>query len=42
MLTNLNAVKDAVDAEEIHPVRYDSYLAMLEDDGNQYRESKYH
>jgi len=36
------AVKDAVDAEEIHPARYDSYLAMLEDDGNQYRESKYH
>lgn len=36
------AVKDAVEAETIHPVRYDSYLAMLEDDGNQYRESKYH
>jgi ribosome biogenesis GTPase len=36
------AVKDAVEKEEIHPVRYDSYLAMLEDDGNQYREFKYH
>jgi ribosome biogenesis GTPase len=36
------AVKDAVEAETIHPVRYDSYLAMLEDDGNQYRESKHH
>lgn len=36
------AVKDAVEAEVIHPVRYDSYLAILEDDGNQYRESKYH
>jgi ribosome biogenesis GTPase len=36
------AVKDAVESEIIHPVRYDSYLAILEDDGNQYRESKYH
>ena len=36
------AVKNAVDLEHIHPVRYDSYLAMLEDDGNQYREFKYH
>jgi len=36
------AIKDAVDVEKIHPVRYDSYLSMLEDDGNQYRESKYH
>ena len=36
------AVKNAVDIEHIHPVRYDSYLAMLEDDGNQYREFKYH
>ena len=36
------AVKTAVDLDHIHPVRYDSYLAMLEDDGNQYREFKYH
>ena len=36
------AVKDAVEVDEIHPVRYDSYLAMLEDDGNQYREFKHH
>ena len=36
------AIKDAVESEIIHPVRYDSYLAMLEDDGNQYRESKHH
>jgi len=36
------AVKNALDAGKIHPVRYDSYLSMLEDDGNQYRESKYH
>lgn len=36
------AVKDAVAVDEIHPVRYDSYLAILEDDGNQYREFKYH
>tara|TARA_B110000977_G_C11003423_1_gene464787 strand:- start:219 stop:1154 length:936 start_codon:yes stop_codon:yes gene_type:complete len=36
------AVKEAVEKEEIHPVRYDSYLAILEDDGNQYREFKYH
>jgi len=36
------AVKEAVESEIIHPVRYDSYLAMLEDDGNQYRESKHH
>ncbi len=36
------AVKDAVENNAIHPVRYDSYLAILEDDGNQYREFKYH
>lgn len=36
------AVKDAVDIGEIHPVRYDSYLTLLEDDENPYRESKYH
>ena len=36
------AVKDAVAVDEIHPVRYNSYLAILEDDGNQYREFKYH
>jgi ribosome biogenesis GTPase / thiamine phosphate phosphatase len=36
------AVKDAVAVDEIHPVRYDSYLSILEDDGNQYREFKYH
>lgn len=36
------AVKEAVSVDEIHPVRYDSYLAILEDDGNQYREFKYH
>ena len=36
------AVKDAVADDEIHPVRYDSYLSILEDDGNQYREFKYH
>lgn len=36
------AVKIAVEAEEIHPNRYYSYLSMLEDDGKQYRESKYH
>lgn len=36
------AVKEAVEVDEIHPVRYDSYLAILEDDGNQYREFKYH
>ncbi len=36
------AIKDAVDAGHIHPVRYDSYLTILEDDGGQYRESKYH
>ena len=36
------AVKTAVELDHIHPVRYDSYLAMLEDDGNQYREFKYH
>jgi len=35
------AVKDAVEEESIHPVRYDSYLAILEDDGNPYREVKY-
>ena len=36
------AVKDAVAVDEIHPVRYESYLSILEDDGNQYREFKYH
>jgi ribosome biogenesis GTPase len=36
------AVKDAVAVDEIHPVRYNSYLSILEDDGNQYREFKYH
>ena len=36
------AVKNAVENNAIHPVRYDSYLAILEDDGNQYREFKYH
>ena len=36
------AVKEAVALDEIHPVRYDSYLSILEDDGNQYREFKYH
>ena len=36
------AVKSALDTGEIHPIRYDSYISMLEDDGNQYRESKYH
>lgn len=36
------AVKDAVEAGLIHPVRYESYLTILEDDGGQYRESKYH
>ncbi|MCH1436535.1 ribosome small subunit-dependent GTPase A [Flavobacteriales bacterium] len=36
------AIKDAVEAGLIHPVRYDSYLTILEDDGGQYRESKYH
>lgn len=36
------AVKNAVDTGEIHPVRYDSYLTLLEDDENPYRESKYH
>lgn len=36
------AVKSAVEQEEIHPIRYESYLTMLEDDGNQYRSSKYH
>ena len=36
------AVKEAVALDKIHPVRYDSYLSILEDDGNQYREFKYH
>ena len=36
------AIKLAVETGDIHPVRYDSYLAILEDDGGQYRESKYH
>ena len=36
------AVKSALDTGGIHPVRYDSYISILEDDGNQYRESKYH
>jgi ribosome biogenesis GTPase len=36
------AVKKAVALDKIHPVRYDSYLSILEDDGNQYREFKYH
>ena len=35
------AVKDAVEEESIHSVRYDSYLTILEDDGNPYREVKY-
>ena len=35
------AVKSALDTGKIHPIRYDSYISMLEDDGNQYRESKY-
>ena len=36
------ALKEAVALDKIHPVRYDSYLSILEDDGNQYREFKYH
>jgi ribosome biogenesis GTPase len=36
------AVKEAVALDKIHPIRYDSYLSILEDDGNQYREFKYH
>ena len=36
------AVKSALDTGEIHLIRYDSYISMLGDDGNQYRESKYH
>lgn len=36
------AVKTALDSGKIHPVRYESYLSMLNDDGRQYRESKHH
>ena len=36
------AVKTALDSGMIHPVRYESYLSMLHDDGRQYRESKHH
>ena len=36
------AVKTALDSGMIHPVRYESYLSMLNDDGKQYRESKHH
>ena len=36
------AVKEALNSGEINPIRYDSYLSILGDDNNPFRESKYH
>ena len=36
------AVKQALNSGEVHPIRYDSYLSILEDDNNSYRETKHH
>ena len=35
------AVKKAINTGEINPIRYDSYLSILEDDNNPFREDKY-
>ena len=36
------AVKEALNSGEINPIRYDSYLSILGDDNNPFREAKYH
>lgn len=36
------AVKEALNTGEVNRIRYDSYLSILDDDNNSYREAKYH